>query len=277
MNPIKKALWYIESHSNAEITLGDVAAVAGVSKFYMSRMFAIATGHPVMAYVRARRLSQAAVRLAAGAPDILALALDSGYGSHEAFTRAFRDQFGITPEAVRAQGHLDNLQLVEPIMMNPSTKVTLEEPIIETVGELTLAGMRQRFGASERGGIPALWQRFAPHIGHVPGQVGFTAYGVVFDTDTSGAMEYLCGVEVANGARLPAELSAMTVPAHRYLLFKHRGHISEISATWMAVMSEWLPASSYVADEAPFIERYTERFDPRTGRGEVDILVPVKD
>jgi AraC family transcriptional regulator len=44
----------------------------------------------------------------------------------------------------------------------------------------------------------------------------------------------------------------------------------------MAVMGEWLPASSYRADEAPFVERYTERFDPRTGRGEVDILVPVK-
>ena len=276
MNPIRKALWYIESHFNAELALDDVAAVAGVSKFYMSRMFAVATGYPVMAYVRARRLSQAAGRLAAGAPDILALALDSGYGSHEAFTRAFREQFGVTPEAVRAQGHLDNLELVEPIMMNPSTDVKLDEPGTEDLRELALAGMRQRFGASEGGGIPALWQRFAPHIGHVPGQLGFTAYGVVFDTDKSGGMDYLCGVEVGKGARLPAELTGMTVPAHRYLLFKHRGHISGIRATWMAVMNEWLPASAYQADEAPFIERYTERFDPRTGSGEVDILVPVK-
>ena len=59
-----------------------------------------------------RRLSEAARVLANGSPDILTVALDFGYGSHEAFTRAFRDQFGMTPESVRAQGHLDNVNLV---------------------------------------------------------------------------------------------------------------------------------------------------------------------
>jgi AraC-like DNA-binding protein len=58
--------------------------------------------------MRGRRLSEAARVLANGGPDILSVALDFGYGSHEAFTRAFRDQFGLTPESVRAQRHLDN-------------------------------------------------------------------------------------------------------------------------------------------------------------------------
>ena len=57
--------------------------------------------------------------LAGGAPDILAVALDAGYGSHEAFTRAFRDQFGVTPERC-ARRHLDQLDLVEPILMDQS-------------------------------------------------------------------------------------------------------------------------------------------------------------
>ena len=56
--------------------------------------------------------------LANGGPDILTVALDFGYGSHEAFTRAFRDQFGLTPELVRAQRHLDNVDLVEAIKMD---------------------------------------------------------------------------------------------------------------------------------------------------------------
>ena len=74
----------------------------------MAHAFGRATGWSVMRYVRGRRLSEAARTLAAGATDILAVALDAGYGSHEAFTRAFRDQFGRTPESVRAQRHLDN-------------------------------------------------------------------------------------------------------------------------------------------------------------------------
>ncbi|WP_164034337.1 helix-turn-helix domain-containing protein, partial [Serratia marcescens] len=77
-------------------------------------------------YLRGRRLSQAARSLAAGAPDILAVALDAGYGSHEAFTRAFRDQFGMTPELVRDRRRLDNVPLVEPITMNETLLIHLE-------------------------------------------------------------------------------------------------------------------------------------------------------
>ena len=96
MRPVEKAIWYIESHFASDITLDDIASVAGVSKFYMTRAFGEATGRSVMLYVRGRRLSEAAKALAAdGAAGILPVALDAGYGSHEAFTRAFRDQFGL--------------------------------------------------------------------------------------------------------------------------------------------------------------------------------------
>ena len=71
MNPAQKALWYIESHLAEELTLDEVAAIGGVSRFHMVRAFAAATGLSVMRYVRARRLSEAARALANGAPDIL--------------------------------------------------------------------------------------------------------------------------------------------------------------------------------------------------------------
>src|SRR5437763_5391456 len=101
MNPAQKALWYIESHLTGALTLDEVAAIGGVSRFHMVRAFAAATGFSVMRYVRVRRLSEAARALANGAPDILSVALDAHYGSHEAFTRAFREHFGVTPESVR--------------------------------------------------------------------------------------------------------------------------------------------------------------------------------
>jgi AraC family transcriptional regulator len=118
MNPAQKALWFIESHLSSELTLDDISGVAGVSRFHMVRAFAAATGLSVMRYVRARRLSEAARALASGAPDILSLALDADYSSHEAFTRAFRDQFGLSPETVRSLVCIDDIKLQEPIQMD---------------------------------------------------------------------------------------------------------------------------------------------------------------
>src|ERR1700686_5206347 len=118
MNPAQKALWFIESHLAGELTLDEMAGVGGISRVHMVRAFAAATGLSVMRYVRARRLTEAARALARGAPNILELALDADYGSHEAFTRAFRDHFGVTPEKVRSSTCLDNLRLQEPIPMD---------------------------------------------------------------------------------------------------------------------------------------------------------------
>src|SRR5262249_49837613 len=86
----RKALWYIDSHLGGDLALESIAGVVGVSRFHLSRAFGLSTGSALASYVRGRRLSEAARRLADGAPDILAVALDTGYGSHEAFTRAFR-------------------------------------------------------------------------------------------------------------------------------------------------------------------------------------------
>ncbi len=118
MNPAQKALWFIESHLADELTLDEIAGVAGISRFHMVRAFAAATGLSVMRYVRARRLSEAARALAGGAPDILTLALEADYGSHEAFTRAFRDHFGVTPEVVRSSTCLDKLTLQQAIVLD---------------------------------------------------------------------------------------------------------------------------------------------------------------
>src|ERR1700692_1392475 len=132
MNPAQKALWFIESHLAGELTLDEISDVAGVSRFHMVRAFAAATGFSVMRYVRARRLAEAARSLAAGAPDILNVALDADYGSHEAFTRAFRDHFGVTPEAVRSSACLDNLRLQEPIVMESTILDNLPAPRFQT-------------------------------------------------------------------------------------------------------------------------------------------------
>src|ERR1700760_4443948 len=125
MTAIGKALWFIEAQQAQDISLETIAQFCGVSRFQLVRSFGMVTGRSVMRYLRARRLSEAAKRLAAGAPDILAVALDAGYGSHEAFTRAFRGEFRVTPEECRADGRIDHLELVEPIRMDKTLLIDL--------------------------------------------------------------------------------------------------------------------------------------------------------
>ena len=280
LNPVAKALWFIENNFAGELTLDQIADVAGVSRYHVSRAFGEALGRPITRYVRGRRLTEAAKALVAGATDILTVALESGYGSHEAFTRAFREQFGQTPESVRAQRHLDNLELVEAhtmnMAMNRSVLKDLAEPRFETRKAFLAAGLSVRYDYETcGGGIPAQWQRFAPYIGNVPGQIGGDAYGVRYNSDDSG-LDYLCGVEVSEFSKLPPELSRVRVPANRYAVFTHRGHISAIRSTWATIWNTWLAKSGHQLADAPDFERYDSRFDPRSGNGEVEIWVPLK-
>src|ERR1700716_207040 len=172
MNPAQKALWFIESHLAGALSLDEIAGVAGISRFHMVRAFAAATGFSVMRYVRARRLSEAARALAGGAPDLLTLGLGADYGSHEAFTRAFRDYFGVTPEAVRAATCLDHLKLQEPILMDSTATDHLNPPRFETSKPLLVAGVGDRFSQEDGAGIPALWQCFHQTVAQLPSRVG---------------------------------------------------------------------------------------------------------
>jgi AraC family transcriptional regulator len=276
MNLVGKALWYIESHFAEEISLDDVATACDVSRFHISRAFGLATGRSVMRYVRGRRLTEAARSLSRGAPDILEVALDAGYGSHEAFTRAFRDQFGVTPEAVRSRGNLDQLELVEPITMTETMTMNLEEPRRELGGQLLIAGLRARYSIETIAGIPMQWQRFGPYIGAISRRVDRMTYGVCCDFDETGHYDYLCGVAVSSVTDLPPELSSVRIPAQSYLVFRHNGHISGIPMTWRTIMEQWLPASGHRIADTPNFERYSDDFDANTGLGHVEIWIPIQ-
>jgi AraC family transcriptional regulator len=277
MNPVDKALWFVEAHFDEPLTLEDVADASGVSRHHLARAFGAAFGASPMRYVRARRLSLAARTLADGAPDILSVALDAGYDSHEAFTRAFRDLFGTTPEQVRAGGCVSQLPLMEPIKMNEQVLATLPPPRFEDGKTLLIAGLSERHDHAGMAEVPRQWQKFAPHIGYIPGQVGNATYGVVCNGDGEGHIDYVCGVEVSDFGDLPPELTAVRIPAHRYAVFTHAGHVSTIRQTWKTIWSKWLPESGLKASDAPDFERYGESFDAHTGAGGFEIWLPVEE
>lgn len=140
MSPVAKALWYIEGHLRLDISLADIAASAGVSRHHLLRAFAAATGMSVLRYVRGRRLSEAAQRLAGGAGD----------------------------------------------------------PRFEDLDVLLVAGLNRRYaGLEDSAGVPGQWQQFDAEQSQIRGRIGATAYGVCFNVDDEGSMDYLCGIEVA--------------------------------------------------------------------------------
>jgi AraC family transcriptional regulator len=276
MNAAQKALWYIESHLARPLTLDEISAMAGISRFHMVRAFAAATGFSVMRYVRARRLTEAARTLAAGAPDILQVALDADYGSHEAFTRAFRDHFGVTPETVRATTCLATLKLQEPILMESTAFDTIAPPRFETGKAMLVAGLGERISFDNGAGIPALWNRFHQHVHDLPGRIGQVAYGVCTNGDDTGYFDYIAAVEVADFSDLPRDFSRVRIPEQRYAVFSHTDHISTIRRTISAVWNHWLPSSGHKLADAPSFERYDEKFDSVTGNGGLEIWVPIK-
>lgn len=275
-NPAQRALWYIESHLAEPMTLDEIAAISGVSRFHIVRAFAAATGRPVMRYVRARRLSEAARSLANGAPDILSLALEADYGSHEAFTRAFRDQFGVTPEAVRAATCVNDLKLQEPILMESTMLDNLQAPRCETAKGFLVAGPAERISCDNGAIIPGLWHRFHQEVADIPARIGNVAYGVCCNSDDAGNFDYIAGVEVADFSDLPRRFGRIRVPEQRYAVFIHADHVASIRRTMNTIWNQWLPVSGFHVADAPTFERYDEAFDPATGNGGFEIWLPVK-
>ena len=310
MSVTAKALWYIESHLDADLSLDAVAEAAGASRFHLSRAFPLSTGVSLGEYTRARRLSEAAKRLMNGAPDILAVALDSGYGSHEAFTRAFRQHFGVTPEQARSHAHLNspqhngavrgrakgfrhgrarilrvrhgaapalccwNITLQEPIRMDQAAFMSIAAPRIVTEDAKLIFGIARRCPRVGDPGIPAQWNRFLPHFGHIQGQIGTVAYGVIYNSEDAGQYDYLCGVEVREFPAHPADFARLRIPAQTYAVFDHKEHVSAIAGTWKAIWEQGL--SGLEAQDGPSFERYGEQFEGRTGLGGVEIWIPVK-
>ena len=94
---------YIEKNLDQDLSLDDIAAYAGYSKFYLSRCFQETVGCTVYRYIRMRRLTEAALKLTETEQPIIEIALAAGYQSQQAFTSAFRTLYVYSPQHYRLQ------------------------------------------------------------------------------------------------------------------------------------------------------------------------------
>lgn len=276
MDVVQKALWYVETHSHQSPTLEQIASAIQVSPYHLTRAFAAVFGTPLMRYVRRRRLSEAARQLVVEPTDILTVALDYGYGSHEAFSRAFKDEFGVTPESVRAQRHCHNLVLTEPVAMKTTPNPKLGLPHLETLSPIRLAGIVERYNCEAPTGFANQWQRFTPYLNHLAKQVGREVYGVSYNFDEDGKFDYLSGIEVKPGTELPFGLVQLDLPKQKYAVFSYTGHVADIRLVYKIIWGEALAASGYEAAPGPTLEKFGAHIDSVTGLGSFEIWIAVQ-
>ncbi len=275
---LDRALWLIETHMSEPLDLARLADLCAVSPWHLARVFRAETGLSPVAYLRARRLAQAARQIAGGADDILTVALDAQYGSHEAFARAFLAAFGIPPSRARQPGELEKLALQEPLHMDTSKIVAVDAPRIEDLQQMTVTGLAVDTTFENAGtDIPPLWAKLNARADEIRA-VGKASFGVCFSVDAGTSdFSYLAGFETTQGEQAPTGMKTVDVPPGRYAVFTHRGHISGIGQTTFTIWNKSLPDLGLTTRPAPDFERYDRRFNPETGQGEVEIWIPVED
>src|SRR5262245_18660641 len=100
---ILKVQLFIQEHLDEDLALERLARVAHFSPFHFHRIFTALVGESVHEYVRRLRLERGASHLRKPHRDIPPIALDAGYQAHEAFTRAFKQMFGVSPSRFRSE------------------------------------------------------------------------------------------------------------------------------------------------------------------------------
>jgi AraC family transcriptional regulator len=109
---IEDVMRYIRKHINEPLDRGILASVAGFSVPHFHRVFTAHVGESAASYVRRLRLERAGHKLRMGAINITEVALAAGYDTHAAFSKAFKQQFGLSPREFRQLGCREATQLL---------------------------------------------------------------------------------------------------------------------------------------------------------------------
>lgn len=149
------------------------------------------------------------------------------------------------------------------------------EPRIERQGGFLLAGLSRRFTMATRGEIPGLWMAFGSQIGLAPERIGGESYGAMsFFED---GFDYLAAVRVWDAGKLPDGWTRLSVPPRRVAVFPNRGGLAMLSRTLDAAHA-WSLSTKPGSGGAPqLMEIYGEDFDPRTGRGTIEVALSIAD
>ena len=279
---LEEVIDWIERNLDQPLTLDQIAAKAGLSTFHFSRLFTARMSRSVMAYVRGRKLVRGARRLC-GEKDLqlVDLAFDCGFESQEAFTRAFKRVFGVSPGRFRSGFAVEPIEGQYPMTVSSDiSAAVVQRPDLVSLEAFHVAGPSRRFDEATKAEIPQLWSAL---VGALPfaGQVkSWATYGVVYGVgEGDGCFEYMAGVGVEPGCVPPQGFSTMEIPAATYVVFRITLDGSalhpQVKRAMAAIWGELVPASGLELAGGPDFELYDGRFDPMKAGSVIDFHIPV--
>lgn len=284
LSSLEKAIAYIEDHLNENIGLSDVSQEIGYSYYHMTRLFSSVLGESVGRYINRRRLYSASEKLIHSRQRIIDIALDSGFESPEAFSRAFKSVFGSSPAAYRKIGL--NLVTKAKRKLAPEDVCHIannisRSPEMLLQEEIKIAGIRGTATLSNNQ-FPQLWERFLCDNKSIYDSMGI-GYAICETKQTSYTKEgdvqfsVMVGSPVESFAHLPQTLASKTLKAGRYAVFTHRGTFANLSKTYQYVFGTWLPATKEELDDREDFEVYEGKvFSFDDPNNEVKIYIPIK-
>jgi AraC family transcriptional regulator len=291
-----RVLEYIDRRLDQSLPLTDLADVAHFSPFHFHRLFTAWMGETLGDYLRRRRVEVAAMRLAAQPRlSVLQAALSVGFGSGEAFARAFKERFGRSASAWRRQQHarrMSNSNL-DQVNRNPDQAASLlsgnavrtQHPLeldmhVKLIDRqpTVIAYLRHigPYGAA----IAAFWQQRVYPWMVTHSLLQCPRYGISHDDPNITAADqcrYDAGVEVPSTFQFTGPALKTTIPGGCYASAYFKGTTDTIGDSWQAVLRDWLPPSGMQLDNRPSFEYYPQgtSYDPATGVFDCEICIPV--
>lgn len=236
---IQKTIDHMEEQISSDISIEELAQIASLSPFYYQRLFARLVKKPVREYMKARKLSRACAALRDKSNRILDVALAYGFSSHETFTRAFKETYGITPAQYRdssiALDHFDKPDLLLNYTMVGEGVPLISDGLVLEINRkmlkspLCFAG-KQGFipfvpgkMLGERPGLASaedVWGAFYSIRKHIPLTPGGRRIGVCFKGEApEGYTTYFAGEEAPDTAEHSCPLyEHWLLPAREYII-----------------------------------------------------------
>ncbi|ALJ19886.1 AraC family transcriptional regulator [Microbacterium sp. No. 7] len=259
----------VEHRLGDDIDIEALAASMGTTGYHLRRMFSSLAGMPVSEYVRRRRMTVAASDVIGG-EDLLTIAVRFGYGSVEAFGRAFRSVHGVSHGAVRRDGGPLRTQPTLRFRLTVEGSSAMDARIIERPA-FRLIGHAARVPLIHEGVNPHI-QR---HIASLPAEEherlkglssadprGLLQVSADVDPDYREGSEltYLHGVAVDADADAPADLDAIDLDAGAWVAFRSSGpHPAALQEAYAASAAEWFPSNPWRLRPGPSIVTILER------------------
>lgn len=241
---VKRAIQFIENNLKEDIYVDDMAREAFCSQFHFTRIFLELTGESPGAYLRKRRLTEAANDILTG-KSIIDVAFDYHFNSQEAFTRSFKEYFLLTPGIYKKTGAV-NTGLHMPELINNTVKMKRggktmnKQPEIKELKEFKIIGYPY-YGVPDR--IPEMWEKFKNIYKSIyRKELQEKTFAFIFNCDRE--LHYMISIEVESlDQEMPMEFAGKNIPAATWAMFEVTGR--DIDETMAYAHSEWFPKSGY--------------------------------